>query len=162
MSGDSHRGFRQGFRKKHGHAHRSPESGLHQTVPSEKRVKRSRRPTYTLQRSHKRTSELLLRQEEIIVWIEKVLSLTKDTTLPFIDWLADGVILCRLANAIVPGAVKHFHSQPTVRFQMIQNVNLFIGASQRAGIFERAGTDPFVVGRSFRKAKWVTGEQNRS
>lgn len=100
---------------------------------------------FTLKRRKTAAKELLFKQECIITWIQDVLGVTKDKDLPINSWLGDGILLCRLTNAIRPGAISHFHKEPNARFQMIQNVNIFISSCEGTGLFSEAHTTGFAV-----------------
>ena len=59
-------------------------------------------------------------QKEVLNWIQEVLG----EPLPsedFVEVLKDGVILCRLMNKIVPGAIKKF-KQKGPAFLLMENI----------------------------------------
>merc|ERR1711935_714258 len=65
-------------------------------------------------------------QKEVLDWIQEVL----EEPLPsgdFAEVLKDGVILCRLMNKIVPGAIKKF-KQKGPAFLLMENIQAFLAA----------------------------------
>jgi len=59
------------------------------------------------------------------VWIETTLSqkLPKATLR---ESLLDGVVLCKLINALCPGALKRYHKQPRMLAMKIENIGFFL------------------------------------
>lgn len=100
---------------------------------------------FTLKRKKTQAKELISKQTYIIQWVENALRIKKDVDTPFSSWLGDGILLCRLTNAIKPGTISHYHKEPNARFQMIQNVNIFISACEGNDLFSQAHTSGFAV-----------------
>merc|ERR1711935_179391 len=71
-------------------------------------------------------------QKEVLDWIQEVL----EEPLPsgdFAEVLKDGVILCRLMNKIVPGAIKKF-KQKGPAFLLMENIQSFLAAIKKYGV----------------------------
>merc|ERR1712008_225262 len=71
-------------------------------------------------------------EQEVRDWIEAVL----EEPLPAGDYeevLKDGVILCRLMNKIVPGAIKKF-KQKGPAFLLMENIQAFLAAIKKYGV----------------------------
>merc|ERR1719291_720411 len=71
-------------------------------------------------------------QKEVLNWIQEVLG----EPLPsedFAEVLKDGVILCRLMNKIVPGAIKKF-KQKGPAFLLMENIQAFLAAIKKYGV----------------------------
>merc|ERR1711935_600155 len=71
-------------------------------------------------------------QKEVLDWIQEVL----EEPLPsgdFAEVLKDGVILCRLMNKIVPGAIKKF-KQKGPAFLLMENIQAFLAAIKKYGV----------------------------
>ena len=73
-------------------------------------------------------------EEEVRRWIETMLGveITTDTH----TFLRDGVILCRLLNAVKPGTIKKVNKSAIAAFQM-ENITLFIRALREFGVAEQ-------------------------
>jgi len=65
------------------------------------------------------------KSKEITQWIEAILKeeLPKSNLR---ESLLDGVILCKLVNAICPGALKRYHTKPRMLAMKIENIGFFL------------------------------------
>lgn len=86
-------------------------------------------------------------QEEVQRWIEAVLGL--EFTSDFHTFLKDGVVLCRLMNAVRPGTIKKVNKSSLPAFQM-DNITQFIRALREFGVAEQDlfGTVDLYEGRN--------------
>lgn len=86
-------------------------------------------------------------QEEVQHWIEAVLGL--EFTSDFHTFLKDGVVLCRLMNAVRPGTIKKVNKSAIPAFQM-DNITQFIRALREFGVAEQDlfGTVDLYDGRN--------------
>lgn len=67
----------------------------------------------------------------MIAWIAK---LTGEDASPLATKLNDGLVLCKLVNAIKPGIVKAGPAK--MPFHKMENINRFIEAAQKLGVKE--------------------------
>jgi hypothetical protein len=71
---------------------------------------------------------------EVITWIETIIGEKKgDQTLQ--EWLKDGAILCKLANAVKPGSVKKVN-ESSLAFKQMENITFFMNAARDMGVPE--------------------------
>ncbi|XP_022702454.1 muscle-specific protein 20-like isoform X2 [Varroa jacobsoni] len=79
----------------------------------------------------KRDPEL---ESQILQWAEDVIGeeLPKG---PYEEILRDGIILCKLMNAISPGSIPKFHTSGT-HFKKMENLTKFTEACKRFGVDE--------------------------
>jgi len=85
--------------------------------------------------SKKRTVSEIMKTEQleevekkskvITVWIESILNekLPKNSLR---ENLIDGVVLCKIVNALAPGALKRFHKKPRMLAMKIENIGFFL------------------------------------
>lgn len=61
--------------------------------------------------------------QHVISWMEEKLGaqLPKKS---FHELISDGVLFCRLANALKPGCVRKFHRQPKLLMMQIENAGM--------------------------------------
>ena len=107
--------------------------------------KRPERTFSILKKNTIKTKSVNFQELFVTRWLEKSLGITKPDHVEFGDWVADGLYLCQVTNVIHPGAISHYHKDPTGRFQMIQNVNIFICAANALKLFELADARAFQV-----------------
>lgn len=74
-------------------------------------------------------------EEEVCLWIE-VLSQERRQEVSFSDWLRDGQVLCKAANAIQPGIVKNINLSK-MPFKQMENITNFIKACRQLGVLEK-------------------------
>jgi len=69
--------------------------------------------------------EVEKKSKEIAAWIEELLheKLPKNSLR---ENLIDGVILCKIVNVLVPGALKRFHKKPRMLAMKIENIGFFL------------------------------------
>jgi len=82
--------------------------------------KTSKRTVSEIMKSEK-TEEVEKKSKEISKWIEDTLKeeLPKSNLR---ESLLDGVVLCKLVNALAPGALKRFHKKPRMLAMKIENI----------------------------------------
>jgi hypothetical protein len=81
-------------------------------------------------------------EKEVCAWISTVTGVTQgDATVG--DWLHDGVVLCKLANAIKPGSVTKISESKTMVFKQRENITFFPAFCREVGVAEISmfGTD---------------------
>jgi len=71
-------------------------------------------------------------EAELLQWIEAVLD-SKFPNKPFEDILKDGVVLCRLMNAISPGSIKKIQERGS-NFQLMENIDRFLKSVRKYGV----------------------------
>jgi len=86
--------------------------------------KTSKRTVSEIMKSEK-TEEVEKKSKEISKWIEDTLKeeLPKSNLR---ESLLDGVVLCKLVNALAPGALKRFHKKPRMLAMKIENIGFFL------------------------------------
>lgn len=73
---------------------------------------------------------------QVTAWIEAVSGEKKgDTT--FAEWLKNGQVLCKLANAVRPGIVKKVNTSQ-MPFKQMENITYFMNAARELGVPESA------------------------
>eukprot|EP01123_Difflugia_compressa_P011934 TRINITY_DN4940_c0_g2_i1.p1 TRINITY_DN4940_c0_g2~~TRINITY_DN4940_c0_g2_i1.p1 ORF type:complete len:323 (-),score=58.20 TRINITY_DN4940_c0_g2_i1:264-1232(-) len=74
---------------------------------------------------HEKADEVERKSKEVATWIEATLAekLPKSTLR---ESLLDGVVLCKLINALAPGALKRFHKKPRMLAMKIENIGFFL------------------------------------
>jgi hypothetical protein len=72
-----------------------------------------------------KAEEVEKKSKEISGWIEAILKeeLPKSNLR---ESLLDGVVLCKLVNALCPGALKRFHKKPRMLAMKIENIGFFL------------------------------------
>lgn len=70
-------------------------------------------------------------EHEVIEWIKQK---TGEDASPLAEKLNDGLVLCKLVNAIKPGIVKAGPAK--MPFHKMENINRFIEAAQKLGVKE--------------------------
>lgn len=73
------------------------------------------------------------REAQAQEWIEQLIGERFDPSLTFQENLKDGTKLCRLINAITPGAISKIQS-PNMPFRQMENINLFLSAIEKWGV----------------------------
>jgi len=80
------------------------------------------------------------RARECMIWISEVLEEKLDTELKdpidFANQLKDGSVLCKLINAIVPGAVKKINTM-NAPFKQRENIEMYLKACANYGLKEQ-------------------------
>jgi hypothetical protein len=77
----------------------------------------------TLSRKAEKKQEVDNKSKIVEGWIQEVLK--EQLVGPSLqDKLADGVILCRLANALKPGCIRKFHRSPKMLMMKSENIGL--------------------------------------
>jgi hypothetical protein len=69
---------------------------------------------------------------KVRAWIEEITG-EQFRTSPFGDFLKDGVVLCRLVNIVMPGAVKKINDSK-MPFKQMENVSNFLKAARKLGV----------------------------
>lgn len=74
---------------------------------------------------NEKLEEVERKSKEITAWMESLLNekLPKPTLR---ENLLDGVFLCKLVNALVPGALKKYHKKPKMLAMKIENIGFFL------------------------------------
>jgi len=88
-------------------------------------AKKSGKRTVSEIMKSEKLEEVEKKGKEITQWIEAVLKeeLPKSNLR---ESLLDGVILCKLVNAICPGALKRYHKKPRMLAMKIENIGFFL------------------------------------
>jgi len=88
-------------------------------------AKKSNKRTVSEIMKSEKLEEVEKKGKEITHWIEAVLKeeLPKSNLR---ESLLDGVILCKLVNAICPGALKRYHKKPRMLAMKIENIGFFL------------------------------------
>jgi hypothetical protein len=88
-------------------------------------AKKSGKRTVSEIMKSEKLEEVEKKSKEITQWIEAVLKeeLPKSNLR---ESLLDGVILCKLVNAICPGALKRYHKKPRMLAMKIENIGFFL------------------------------------
>jgi hypothetical protein len=74
-------------------------------------------------------AELDLKSKAILEWIQDLLK----EQIPgnsLQEKLSDGVVLCKIANAIKPGCIRKFHRKPKMLMMKMENIAFFFGRLQ--------------------------------
>lgn len=74
-------------------------------------------------------------EEEVTLWLERLSDEPRDGQ-PFGEWLKDGQILCKVANAVQPGIIKKINTQK-MPFKKMENITNFIGVCRKLGVLEK-------------------------
>jgi hypothetical protein len=87
-------------------------------------------------------------EEEVTRWIEAVTGDGKGEQ-SFQDWLKNGQVLCRLANAIRPGVIKKINDSK-LAFKEMENITFFMNAARDMGVPELSmfGTPDLYEGKN--------------
>jgi len=88
-------------------------------------AKKSGKRTVSEIMKSEKLEEVEKKGKEITQWIEAILKeeLPKSSLR---ESLLDGVILCKLVNAICPGALKRYHKKPRMLAMKIENIGFFL------------------------------------
>jgi len=86
----------------------------------------------TMTRADYAAYEYLCRQIEAKEWIENILQEKLDED--FWKATADGTVLCRMANAMWPGAVPKYNGPNSYRFKLNENISMFLHACSSHGL----------------------------
>jgi hypothetical protein len=88
-------------------------------------AKKSGKRTVSEIMKSEKLEEVEKKSKEITQWIEAILKeeLPKSNLR---ESLLDGVILCKLVNAISPGALKRYHKKPRMLAMKIENIGFFL------------------------------------
>jgi hypothetical protein len=88
-------------------------------------AKKSGKRTVSEIMKSEKLEEVEKKSKEITQWIEAILKeeLPKSNLR---ESLLDGVILCKLVNAICPGALKRYHKKPRMLAMKIENIGFFL------------------------------------
>ncbi|KAM3185708.1 hypothetical protein ACTXT7_005820 [Hymenolepis weldensis] len=73
-------------------------------------------------------------EEQALTWIEALTGLNLGRTKAYEDILKDGIVLCKLINAIKPGSVKKINEGTTMAFKIMENINAFVEAIKAYGV----------------------------
>jgi len=73
-------------------------------------------------------------EDEVVEWIGKVSGSAKGSE-DVAAWLKDGQVLCKLVNAIKPGAVAKVNTA-TMPFKQMENITFFMNAAREIGVPE--------------------------
>jgi hypothetical protein len=73
------------------------------------------------------------REKQAREWIELLIGERFDESLTFQENLKDGTKLCRLINAIMPGAIPKVQSS-NMPFRQMENINHFLTAIEKWGV----------------------------
>jgi len=87
------------------------------------------------ERQNKNASSLIAKQSEVQEWMEDVLK-EKFESNDFAESLSNGVLLCKLANAISPGSITKINVGGNLRFKFIENIQKFCDFCKKYGINE--------------------------
>jgi len=75
------------------------------------------------------------REEEVTLWLER-LSGERRENREFGEWLRDGQVLCKAANAVEPNIIQKIHTQQ-MPFKQMENITNFIRACRKLGVLEK-------------------------
>lgn len=78
--------------------------------------------------------EFQMKQTECRDWIQRVIK--EDVPDDLHTALQDGVVLCKLVNAMFPGVIKQYNKPSSYAFKLIENINLFIQVCKKMGLVE--------------------------
>lgn len=81
----------------------------------------------SLRRKEEELADMEAKTQQIRDWIEGLLK-EKLPKVSFRDALLDGVVLCKLANAIKAGCIKKFHKKPRMLMMKMENIAFFLTA----------------------------------
>ncbi|CAG9785720.1 unnamed protein product [Diatraea saccharalis] len=73
-------------------------------------------------------------EQEVLNWISAVIG-EPVATVPYEDYLKDGIVLCKLINKLSPGSVKKIQERGT-NFQLMENIQRFQAAIKKYGVPE--------------------------
>eukprot|EP01103_Thecamoeba_quadrilineata_P007399 TRINITY_DN17281_c0_g1_i1.p1 TRINITY_DN17281_c0_g1~~TRINITY_DN17281_c0_g1_i1.p1 ORF type:complete len:677 (-),score=163.30 TRINITY_DN17281_c0_g1_i1:300-2330(-) len=90
----------------------------------------------TLQIKNYEAQGYLIKMLCLTRWISSVLFINVkiQNFKEFAEWLRDGVILCRLANALKPGIVKDFHYDCSSKTKALENLLYYLNSLLQFGI----------------------------
>jgi len=80
-----------------------------------------------MKRKEEEMADIENKTQEIRDWIEGLLK-EKLPKVAFREVLLDGVVLCKLANAIKNGCIKKFHKKPRMLMMKMENIAFFLTA----------------------------------
>jgi len=81
----------------------------------------------TLSRNKERKEELDNKTKIVTDWMQELLKEpVKGSSLK--EKLLDGVVLCRVANAMKPGCIRKFHRSPKMNMMKSENIGFFLAA----------------------------------
>jgi len=83
----------------------------------------------SLIRKEEELADMETKTQEIKDWIEGLLK-EKLPKAPFREILLDGVVLCKLANAIKRDCIKKFHKKPRMLMMKMENIAFFLTAAK--------------------------------
>eukprot|EP01126_Amoeba_proteus_P001411 TRINITY_DN10402_c0_g1_i5.p1 TRINITY_DN10402_c0_g1~~TRINITY_DN10402_c0_g1_i5.p1 ORF type:complete len:293 (-),score=49.16 TRINITY_DN10402_c0_g1_i5:92-970(-) len=82
----------------------------------------------------------------IVKWMEEKLGEELPKNKTFREIVFDGVVFCRIANALKPGSVKKFHRKPRLLMMQLENIAFFLAVCKtRFGISEQSLFTPTDV-----------------
>lgn len=87
-------------------------------------------------------------EAQVVAWIETISGESKgDASVE--DWLKNGQVLCKLVNAIKPGAVKKVNTS-AMPFKQMENITFFMNAARDIGVPESSmfGTPDLYEGKN--------------
>ena len=87
----------------------------------------------TMTRADFAAYEYLCRQAEAKEWIENILAEKLEEN-DLWKSLGNGVVLCKLVNAIWPGTITKFNGPGSFSFKLIENIDLFLKACIEKGM----------------------------
>ena len=88
-------------------------------------------------------------QEQLITdWIETILNEERPPSLPFLDWVRDGVVLCEVMNLYFPGTIRKINRSPVAHTQ-IQNLQNYLKACKAQSITPRFTPDDLYTEGNF-------------
>lgn len=73
---------------------------------------------------------------DVTQWLEAVSGQQKSPFTSFGKWLADGQLLCKVANRLSPGIVPHINTSKEP-FKKMENITAFINACRKLGVNEK-------------------------
>jgi len=83
----------------------------------------------SLRRKEEELADMEQKTQQIREWIEGLLK-EKLPKQPFREVLLDGVVLCKLANAIKRDCIKRYHKKPRMLMMKMENIAFFLTAAK--------------------------------
>ena len=68
-------------------------------------------------------ADMEMKTRVVVTWMESLLK-EKLPAQPLREIINDGVVLCKLANAIRPGCIRKFHRRPKMLMMKMENIGL--------------------------------------
>jgi len=110
------------------------------TTPATEPIRGRLERSFTVVRQSNASLLLIAKQTEVQEWIQNVLH-EQFPSQDFASSLDDGILLCRLIQAIKPGFIKKINTSK-LKYKMIENVGFFVAACKEMGVKANVLPDP--------------------